>query len=764
MAKRGLTTSLNKQLSSQANDVSGHVDQAADIEPNEKGDRDEEAARASGAAGIVGHGGEAEVDVGAGYDDAAGHVAVAGRGAQGGSGGRTTRRVASTNSAEGVCEVGVGVSIGGATGQAVVAGRGSHGGGAGGRCGGRTARRVARALSPTRVGVDGAAGQVAVGEADSGTVGQEGVAGRGARDYGARGGRKAPRVASTPSAEGDEVDSSEVGFDMDVGMDVYGAAGQAVGSSRAVRGLVAAAPDSPRPGSAAPTGETGAAHDVYVSKLVAFSPDKERWMKPKIYRPIRTAYIVGRVYQLAKKGKNASPFQIRWLESQFQSAVEHISVGVAQLGTKNYVALTRVKNPNWRILVRPYPTDEVDFEEDDSDCKEEVLHAFGPSELLPTSLAEVEAIKCMRFDPNGEVEGPSYLYQHSDGSTQTYLRPEFKHLFEHSTSLSFFAYIPLYFWRQVLHETNKYAVVNNIRMATMFTLDELMICLGILFFMAMNDKGEYANYWGLQAEDLFFGGVITSLDGIMTLHRFKLLRRCLSFNATPNTLDQDAAASIRPLLSLLKITGGQYIHVGRDVALDEASVACRTRQGHHMLVYSPMKPTGKYHIRLYMVCCSTTWIALNYKLHCDRSDILDRLSGVVDQYEAQNLSEELEGVSKNRQHVLEVTRPLFGTNRIVNMDNYYTSVQLLQELRLKGLYGRGTIRANNKHFPAHAILYNDDCTREDYRQAVSHNHSMLAASWCDGNVANLVSNSDCTHVTTVTRMVGTEKQSFPALE
>ncbi|KAG2761549.1 hypothetical protein PC116_g13918 [Phytophthora cactorum] len=504
--------------------------------------------------------------------------------------------------------------------------------------------------------------------------------------------------------------------------------------------------------------------DVYVSKLVAFSPDKERWMKPKIYRPIRTAYIVGRVYQLAKKGKNASPFQIRWLESQFQSAVEHISVGVAQLGTKNYVALTRVKNPNWRILVRPYPTDEVDFEEDDSDCKEEVLHAFGPSELLPTSLAEVEAIKCMRFDPNGEVEGPSYLYQHSDGSTQTYLRPEFKHLFEHSTSLSFFAYIPLYFWRQVLHETNKYAVVNNIRMATMFTLDELMICLGILFFMAMNDKGEYANYWGLQAEDLFFGGVITSLDGIMTLHRFKLLRRCLSFNATPNTLDQDAAASIRPLLSLLKITGGQYIHVGRDVALDEASVACRTRQGHHMLVYSPMKPTGKYHIRLYMVCCSTTWIALNYKLHCDRSDILDRLSGVVDQYEAQNLSEELEGVSKNRQHVLEVTRPLFGTNRIVNMDNYYTSVQLLQELRLKGLYGRGTIRANNKHFPAHAILYNDDCTREDYRQAVSHNHSMLAASWCDGNVANLVSNSDCTHVTTVTRMVGTEKQSFPALE
>ncbi|KAG3249073.1 hypothetical protein PI124_g6232 [Phytophthora idaei] len=175
---------------------------------------------------------------------------------------------------------------------------------------------------------------------------------------------------------GDEVDSSEVGFDMDVD----GAAGQAVGSSRAVRGLVAAAPDSPRPGSATATGETGAAttpsytppimlQDVYVS----ISPDKERWMKAKIYRSIGTAYIIGRVYGLVKKGKNASLFQIRWLDSQFQSAVEHISVGVVLLGIKNYVALTRVKNPDWRILVRPDPTDEIDFEEDDSDCEEEVL-------------------------------------------------------------------------------------------------------------------------------------------------------------------------------------------------------------------------------------------------------------------------------------------------------------------------------------------------------------------------------------------------------
>ncbi|KAG2836288.1 hypothetical protein PC112_g5353 [Phytophthora cactorum] len=202
LVKAGWTS---KRPSSKSDGVSGSVDQAADVEPNEKGDRDEEAARVSGAAGIVGHGGGAGVDVGAGYDDAAGHVAVAGRGAQGGSGGRTTRRVASTNSAEGVeddgCEVGgddsmsisFNYGVSGAASQAVVAGRGSRGRGAGGRRGGRTARRVARASSPTGVGVSGAAGQ-------------EGVAGPGARGRGVRGGRggrTARRAASTASAEGD---------------------------------------------------------------------------------------------------------------------------------------------------------------------------------------------------------------------------------------------------------------------------------------------------------------------------------------------------------------------------------------------------------------------------------------------------------------------------------------------------------------------------------------------------------------------------------
>ncbi|KAE9285840.1 hypothetical protein PR003_g26474 [Phytophthora rubi] len=492
---------------------------------------------------------------------------------------------------------------------------------------------------------------------------------------------------------------------------------------------------------------------VYLDKLVAFTPDREAWMKSKLYRPVGSTYIVGRVCRRPLRGKYASLFEIRWLDSQFQNSVEHISVGCVQRGVENYQALTRLNgNPDWQELVTADVDDDIDVDDEDDLQVVDNYEEYDPGVLLPASLEEVEAIQSLRFEPHGEVDAPTDLYMRTDGSTITKLRPAYKHLFEHSTTSSFFAYLPLYFWRQVLFETNKYAVAYSVKISTPFTLGELMAFLGIMFYMALNDKGEYANYWGQQPEDMIFGGSSISLDSVMSLNRYKLLRRCLSFNAEPSTLDRDAAARIRPLLNLLKVTGSLYIDVGRNVALDEASVACRSRQGRHMIVYNPMKPTGKYHFRLYVACCSSSWIALNYKLHCNKCDVGDRLGGVVGHDVAQSLRVEFDKVSKIRQHVLEVMRPLFGTKRIVNMDNYYTSVQLLQELKLKGLYGRGTIKSNSKHFPRHTILDDKNCSRGDIRQAISQDYSMIAASWCDGDVVNMVSNADASTITPVSRM------------
>ncbi|KAG4047038.1 hypothetical protein PC123_g17602 [Phytophthora cactorum] len=65
--------------------------------------------------------------------------------------------------------------------------------------------------------------------------------------------------------------------------------------------------------------------DVYRDQLVAFTPEKEQWMKSKVYKGV---------------------------DSQFQSAIEHLSLGLIQRGIDNYRSMIQLKNnPAWRRLV-----------------------------------------------------------------------------------------------------------------------------------------------------------------------------------------------------------------------------------------------------------------------------------------------------------------------------------------------------------------------------------------------------------------------------
>ncbi|POM65875.1 Hypothetical protein PHPALM_18343 [Phytophthora palmivora] len=185
------------------------------------------------------------------------------------------------------------------------------------------------------------------------------------------------------------------------------------------------------------------------------------------------------------------------------SSVENLGVGLIQNGIENFRSFVQLKsNPAWKRLVQPGGIDEYEVEAE------------------PTSnFQNVETIRNMRFEHEIQIDGPQNLFEQPDESTATSLCPEFKHLFEHSACSSFFAYLPLYFWRQVLYQTNEYAVAKN-----------------------LNGKGEFSNYWEAQPEDVIFGGCTTALDEIMSLHRFKLLRRCLSVSARPSALHIGAAA------------------------------------------------------------------------------------------------------------------------------------------------------------------------------------------------------------------------------
>jgi hypothetical protein len=156
-------------------------------------------------------------------------------------------------------------------------------------------------------------------------------------------------------------------------------------------------------------------------------------------------------------------------------------------------------------------------------------------------------------------------------------------------------YLPLAFWEMVLHATYFSAETKKIQK---FTLDGLMKFLGVLFYMTVVDKGEYKNYWGPQVEDALLGSEVTTTDlsNVMGIRRFIALRKHLSFRlcVSIEDLKKDAAARIRPLINMLKTQCPLFVDVERNVAVDEASVACRSKFARHLILYNPQKPTGMY--------------------------------------------------------------------------------------------------------------------------------------------------------------------------
>jgi hypothetical protein len=303
---------------------------------------------------------------------------------------------------------------------------------------------------------------------------------------------------------------------------------------------------------------------LFLGKLVAFSPATEPWLKTSLYAKAGSTFIIGRIcdYSYAKK---RGLYEIRWVDSLFQKQVEKVDIATVKQGRFNYEMVQARPTPRWRNLTRPDPTNRVEVGDNFEDLVE--YEAFDGNQKISTSLAEVEKIESIRFEPGAIMRAPPGLYRHSDGATSTRVKPEYRSVFEHSPSSSFFAYLPISFWKQVLEHTNDQGVETGvIARNNCFTMDELMKFLGILWFMAVIDKGEYANYWGDQMEDAIFQTAKSNLDSVMALRRFKQLRTSFCFrkssDISSDDLKRDSAVRIRSVLNMLKLTGSRYVDVG----------------------------------------------------------------------------------------------------------------------------------------------------------------------------------------------------------
>ncbi len=163
-------------------------------------------------------------------------------------------------------------------------------------------------------------------------------------------------------------------------------------------------------------------------------------------------------------------------------------------------------------------------------------------------------------------------------------------------------------------------------------------------------------------------------------------------NEDKEGMNSDSIHKIRPLLNIIKLTLNRYATHGSETSFDQATMACYSRYGRGLISYNPMKPTGKIHFKMYMLCCAYTNLTLKIRIHTK-----DGADGNGPSESAEDEDDWM--VNKIDKLTMEMHEMLYNSGSTVNMDNYYMSTICAMHLRNKGVYYRGTIRSTRKFVP-----------------------------------------------------------------
>ena len=382
---------------------------------------------------------------------------------------------------------------------------------------------------------------------------------------------------------------------------------------------------------------------------------------------------------------------------------------------------------------------------------------------------------------------------------------------------SLLAFLPIPIWETMLKESNRFAhqkcneSVNNWISGHPWSHDlnltELMTFISILVEMTLHPTPgrSYTHMW--KHEDRY------PFTKSMTITRFRQVRSILHLcnnelaESDPNQ-KADPLSKIRPLLNILKSTLPEYLDVGDELALDEASVASKSRFGRFLIMFNPMKPGGKFHYRFYFVCDSDHFNLLRFSMHTrNNADLADGFNiQIVDpdsgehmegppanvpappedtspdtevelpaHIEDEDIEEEVEGSkgsktnkppeSKITKLLLDLLRPFNNSFRTVNMDRFYNGPQQAVAMLSKGLLCRGTFMTNRKFTP-HSIRFSKSDSKKhargSYRMACSIKDHMSIFGWNDGCGVHMLSTADGTQISSVERQIGSNLQKVNA--
>lgn len=213
-------------------------------------------------------------------------------------------------------------------------------------------------------------------------------------------------------------------------------------------------------------------------------------------------------------------------------------------------------------------------------------------------------------------------------------------------------------------------------------MDQLKAFIGLLYLQGLFKSGneDVRSLWATDGtgRDIF--------RATMSLPRFLFILYALRFDdaiTRKERLKTDKLAAVSNIFNkYVSMCNANYCP-GPNVTIDEMLVAFRGRCSFKM--YIPSKP-AKYGIKIQIMADSETHYMVNAEIYSG-ADIQEKSKEKIKDRPAKKLS-------KPTEVVLRLTVPIVGSNRNVTGDNWYSSVEVVTELKECNLTYVGTMKKN----------------------------------------------------------------------
>ena len=212
---------------------------------------------------------------------------------------------------------------------------------------------------------------------------------------------------------------------------------------------------------------------------------------------------------------------------------------------------------------------------------------------------------------------------------------------------------------------------------------ELKAFIGLLYLAGAYraNRQSLEELWGTK------GDGVERFDLVMSIKRFKFLLRCRRFDDRDTQITrkaEDRLAPIREVFTLFVNNCQKNYSLGEFTTIDEMLVGFRGRCG--FLQYIPSKP-NKYGIKIYALVDAKMYYLHHLEIYAGKQP--------DGPYSLSN---------KPADVVRRLTAPISASGRNITTDNWFTDIDLVQELKEKKLSDVGTLKRNKRQLPPELVV------------------------------------------------------------